>query len=335
MAKKFPLIEISGSYSDVGMAIGRTMKPQIQAEITRRRREINHYEQLLAKTKPYYELTRQLFPQFIEEMTAIAQTADVPAEEYFFINNQEVFDETEEKDRQHASIPDHCTIAVSFNQDGAVVGHNEDAEGEVDQMYLLKATVGNVTFFGLNYATGIPGCAASINSYGLVQCLNWLNQTPKIGIPKFFLARAVLECKSLLQAENLIKQTPRASGFNHVLIQNHEVRNIEIAGEEIAVETTNGPYIHTNHYLSDEMKKYETFHTKSSEARYQRAKELIKPNMTPEDMMALLSDRENQEFPISRPGEAVGSIVFVPTQKSVHVCYGHPVVGEYVSYSSA
>lgn len=321
MPKQFPLIEVSGSYTDVGTAIGYAMKSQIQSEINRRRREINDYSSLLDKTKPYFEITYKLFPQYIQEMTAIAKAADVPANEYFFINNQEVYDET-----------DRCTIAVSFSQGGAIVGHNEDANGEADEMYILRATIGEKSFFGLNYASGIPGCAASINNFGLVQCINWLNQETQVGVPKFFLARAILECRNLSEAESLIRKTPRASGFNHVLVHNQQVRNIEIAGEKISVEETDQSYVHTNHYLSNEMKEYETFHTKSSEARYQRASKLVKPNMVSTEMMRLLSDREDQRYPISREGETVGSLVFDTTKNTVSVCYGPANIGGYVSY---
>ncbi|HAV14946.1 MAG TPA: hypothetical protein DCX25_01310 [Candidatus Pacebacteria bacterium] len=334
MSKSFPFIEVSGTYKDVGNAIGTTFSNSIKQKIEHRRKSISHYENYLRQTKPYYDVTKQYFPHLIEEMEAIAFSASVSKEEYFFINNREVYDVSEDQDKRHAVNTDHCTIAVSFGRNGAVVGHNEDwSLDAMDELYVMKATIGKTTCLGLHYATAVPGVSAACNNWGLVQCINDLYQTNQVGVPKNFLARAVLECTSLDEAEHIIRKTPKASGFNHVLVQNQEVRNVEIAGSKIAVNRVVGdPYVHTNHYLSSEMKELEKFHTKSSEARYKRTNELVENGMTKGDMALLLSDTQNQEFPICRSNETIGSLVLLPQKQEVWMCYGHPCAGEYTKY---
>ena len=334
MPKTFPYLEVSGTHKDLGTAIGKMFRPQIQEIIREYRETVPEYQQLLAQVPPYIASTQNAFPQLVEEAEAIAAAAEVPFLEYFFINNDEVYSPDAEWVGKNEALADHCTIAVSFNAHGAVVGHNEDwSLAALKYLYVLKATVNGTSFLGLQYGVGLAGVAATINNWGLVQCINSLYHTPQVGVPKNFLARAVLECKTLDEAENLIRKTKRASGFNHVLVQNHEARNIEIADNIISVDRVNqGSYVHTNHYLSPELKSFEKFHTKSSDARYLRATQLAHADMTKEEMVALLSDTQDSQFPICRPDHTVGSLIFIPATRQVWICYGHPCASEYIKY---
>lgn len=332
--KKFQVLEIKGNYEDIGLAIGESFKKEIQEAIKARRNEIPNYDSYLERSKKYFDYTKQIFPNLIIETESIAKAADVNVIDYFFINNRETYDIAEQHDKQQAANPDHCTIAVGFGKVGAIVGHNEDwSKEELDNTYILKATIGDTSFIGLNYKTAIAGVSASMNSWGLVQCINDLYQTNQFGVPKNYLARAILELKTLDEVENLVRNTKRASGFNHVLVQGSEVRNIEIAGNQMAVEkSTLTPYVHTNHYVSDELKHLEKFHTRSSEERYKRATELVKDVKTRDGMQRLLSDTQNKEFPICRSNETIGSVIAVPSKNEFWACYGHPCAGEYIKY---
>lgn len=331
---KYQVLDIKGSYQDVGLAIGESFRKEIQEDIEKRKVEIPNYESYLEKSKEYFNFTKSVFPNLIAETEAIAKAAGVGVIDYFFINNRETYDEAEQYDKKEAVNPDHCTIVVGFGKDGLIVGHNEDWSTDAqDNIYILKATISDVSFIGLNYKTAIAGVAASMNSYGLVQCINDLYQTNQFGVPKNYLARAVLECKTLDEAESLIRNTKRASGFNHVLAQGNEARNIEIAGDKMAVEKVIGkPYVHTNHYTSPEIQSLEKFHTKSSEARYERAKELLKDSMEFEDIKSLLSDTENHEFPICREDATIGSVIAIPGKQEFWASYGHPCKNEYIKY---
>lgn len=332
--KKYQVLDIRGSHQDVGYAIGESFKKEIQESVEKRKAYIPNYDFYLEKSKKYFIFTKNIFPNLIEETEAISKAAGVEVADYFFINNRETYDEAEEYDKKEAVNPDHCTIVVGFGKDGLVVGHNEDWSADAqNNIYILKATIGDVTFIGLNYKTAIAGVAASMNNYGLVQCINDLYQTNQFGVPKNYLARAVLECKSLDEAERLIRNTKKASGFNHVLAQGSKVTNIEIAGDKTAVEKVLGkPYVHTNHYTSPEMKSLEKFHTKSSEARYKRATKLLSDSMEFEDIKKLLSDTENTDFPICREGVTIGSVITIPEKHEFWASYGHPCKNEYYKY---
>ena len=332
--KKYQVVEVVGRHKDVGHAIGESFRESIKNSIKVRKTEIVNYKELIQESKKYYKYTRKIFPKLIEETDAIAKAANVNVIDYFFLNNSEVYDPAEEFDKKESVNPDHCTIAVSYGMDGAIVGHNEDwALDAMDDLYILKAKIGDIFFIGLNYKMNVPGIAASMNNFGLVQCINYLYQTKQFGIPKNYLARAVLECKTLDDAENMIKGTKKASGYNHVLVQEKRVKNIEVGGDKIAVETlTQKSYVHTNHYLAPEMKFLEKFHTKSSERRYKRAKELIKNTKTANDMEKLLCDRKDVNYPICRADATIGSVIAIPSKEEFWVNAGNPCMGEYIQY---
>lgn len=325
----FPLIKVTGSYTDVGRAIGVQMAPQIKETLKKHRDEVPNFDHYLSESQKYYTFTKSIFPQYIEEMEAIAIAAEVSPAEFFFNNNREVYDSAEIYDRTH----DHCTIAVSFNQAGVIFGHNEDWDlSALSSLYLLQATINETTFLSLNYAGAVPGVAAGINNWGLIQGINDLYQTPGFGVPKNFLARAILESHSLKEARDLIQNTQKASGFNHVLVQGLEGLNIEISGNQVDVDEITSPaYVHTNHYLTA-LKSQETFHTASSLARYISAWELIKPGMDVIGMQSLLSDTTNALYPICRADETLSSLVFDTQNHIVYISHGHPCQNSYETY---
>jgi hypothetical protein len=333
MIKKFPYLEVRGSYRDIGSAIGETFRDRIRYIITLRKNKIPDYQQYLPKLYPYFALTLKAFPQYVEELVAIAKAAHVDVADYFFANTEELYLSEYVRDRMEHS-KDHCTIAVSFNAEESLIGHNEDWLPEsINNFYILKATIGTTTFLSLSDVSVLPGACASFNNFGLVQCINDLAQTPQTGIPKNFLSRAILECQTLQEAETLLLQSKRASGYNHVLVQQNEVHNIEISGDDYDIEIIKQqPYVHTNHFLSRHMRKYETERSGSSLARYERAKELIRNNMSVDDMKSLLRDTKNTQFPICRPDSTIASVIITPQKNEMLVCYGHPCAGEYVPY---
>jgi len=336
MIKTFPYLEIKGTHYEIGHAIGEMFRGKIQETIEERKQSIQHYAAFRAKSERYVKKTEEIFPDLIEEMRGMAQGAQIPFLDLFFHNCPEAYDKELliEWDREQAETEEHCTIAVSFNASGAVIGHNEDwAIESLDEIYILKATVKNTTFLGLNYATFLPGSAATLNNWGLVQCINELYQETRIGIPKYFLARAICESKTLEDALKLILSIDRASGYNHLLVQGDNVWNIEIAGHDIDISKhTKTPFVHTNHCISKHMEEYQLFATKGSKARFARASELVKNNMSVEDIKMLLSDTKDEKYPICRENITIGSVIIEPKSFTMHICYGKPSSGIFIPY---
>ena len=335
MMKKFPYLAVSGTYRDVGLAIGESFRTNVRSFIAQRKSRIPHYDKSKELLFPYYEKTQNYLPHLIEETRAIAAGADVDFYDFFFANVPEVYNESELQARKLAPYADHCTTIVSTVTDGLIVGHNEDWSSEsIRDLYILKATVGGVTTLGLQYCTYIPGSSVTLNSWGLVQCINELYSRSRVGIPKYYIARGVTEKKSINDATDFIRSLPRASGFNHVLLQDSHITNIEAFSEDMGIEvTTDLPFVHTNHCLSPHIAMHETVKTESSVERYKRAKQLAHPDMTIDEMIRALSDKANTAFPICRHKETIASVIVAPNLRSMLVSYGPPCKNFFTRYT--
>ena len=59
---KFEYLEVSGSYKDIGHAIGSRFGKIIQKVISERQKRIIDYERYLKSTEPYFKATKERFP---------------------------------------------------------------------------------------------------------------------------------------------------------------------------------------------------------------------------------------------------------------------------------
>lgn len=326
----FQVLETKGSFQQVGRDIGEAFRKETADWINQLREKALDYDIELKKVKPYIAICESNVPDICNMIRGMAEGGGISYEEGFFLSTRELVDPIYDPE------PEHCTIAVSFTGNGAVVGHNEDFVKEViDDLYILKAEVEGIKVLALAYKSILPGTSVSLNSNGLVQCINELTQTnSRIGVSKGFVSCAVMFQKGLESAEEFIKTVPKASGFNHVLVSEDKALNIEIAGQEVSIDMiSDRPYIHTNHYLSEELKKFEGSHSESSIRRFSRAMDLVHNNMTKEEMMSLLSDRQDKEFPISRPDATIGSVVVLPKAREMYINYGPPTGSNYSRFS--
>ncbi len=334
MRKIFPYLEVRGTHRDIGHIVGETFRDKIRENVSVRKNTIPEYRDLRYISQKYFIETLHQFPRYIEELTATAIAANVGLMDLFFTNTRSLYDEGIVSEKGELVIHDRCTTVVSFNEKGVIVGHNEDWDiKNINDLYILKATVGGTTFIGLNYVNELPGTSAAMNNWGLVQGINEVHQKEKVGIPKNFLARAVLECKTIGQALALLQQVKLDTGYNHVLIQKDKVANIEIAGGETdIVINKDRAYVHTNHSLSD-LKKHETYYTISSERRFSKASKLIKINMSKTEIINILSDHTDETYPICRHDATMASLVFNPNKGQMEVCYGPPCQGNFTTYT--
>lgn len=218
--------------------------------------------------------------------------------------------------------PNHCTIVAIPTNKGYLLGHNEDWEKKsLYTLYILDAIISGNHIFGLNYVNNIIGSSIAINQYGLVEAVNeLLHNDEQLGVPKNFIARAILDCKTLEAAEALLRGFPRAGGYNHVLVQNEQLWNIESTAKEYAIEKSDHKkYVHTNHYLTS-LKKFDKGNLES-QIRYKKVVSMLPKINTISDVKNLLSNTENP--PIAKT-DTIGSVIFDTERKSAYVTYGQP-----------
>lgn len=319
--RRFPVVQAEGSHYEVGGVIGQTLKvPIIELLEANRRSFGDAFAQYIEISKAFLAETETHFPQYVTELHGIADGAGVPFEELFLSNNREVAD-------FGAEDPNHCTIIAVPHEGSFLVGHNEDwTPTALPHLYILDATIDGVRIFGLNYANNLIGASVAVNGFGLLEAVNELHHhDAQVGIPKDVIARAILDCQTLEEAEHIIKTYRRGGGFNHVLVQGNRLWNIESSATDSEIEKREGEtYVHTNHYLTRLV--YLDKGTKESRVRYDKVSQLLPQVETVEDIKATLSDKTDP--PVCRP-RTIGSVIFDLSTHVAHVAHGQPTKDSY------
>ncbi|SAI74753.1 acyl-coenzyme A:6-aminopenicillanic-acid-acyltransferase [Bordetella ansorpii] len=203
---------------------------------------------------------------------------------------------------------DGCTSIAWRGRDGACwMGHNEDGD---PYLYRRCALVdvrpddapGYVAFA---YPGSLPGHAFGANRAGLAQTINNVRmKTRRPGVPRIFLARAVLDCATLDEALALLNAHPRAGGFHHLLGSAADGRLVSVecvpgACSMAPIERGAG---HANHLLHPGTSTIPQVITDSSRARQQRVENLMDQwdaDSGPDNVVGALLDNAG-DLPILR-----------------------------------
>jgi predicted choloylglycine hydrolase len=321
--KQFPIAKVKGTAYDAGVEIGKILRLQIQTRLIKNRQATgDRYIKMLDNISPFLEPSQKYFPEIITEMKGIAVGAEVDFADIFLGNCMELLD----IDRD-ADMAEHCTIIAIPINGSYVLSHNEDALGySGEDLYVLDGEIDGNKILGLAYADGMIGTSVAVNGFGLVQAINSLpNIDLDKGVPRNIISRAILNCQTLAEVENILKNIPRASGYNHVLIQNDELWNIESTATHYRINKYNlKPFVHTNHYLSDISQNSHDipgFHVEESQRRFTKVYTLFKEIKSIDDLKNIMSD--THEPAISKT-KTIGSCVLDWAGQSAYICVGQP-----------
>lgn len=318
--EKFPFIEAEGDNFQVGLAIGGQLKKQIGEYLAEQREQLgDRFEKVIAESTVSLAQVTIKYHKYIEELEGIAAGAQVPFIELFLANNREI-------SGLGPPQPTRCTIIGIPTVDGYLIGHNEDwLPNKEKYLFMLDVKINGVRITGLSYCYELVGGSIAINNFGLIQAVNELlhyeGGGKPSGIPKNFIARAILDCRSLEQAESIIETIPRAGGFNHVLVQDKRLWNFETSARKFSVQKIRDMgYAHTNHYITEELRGLDRG-TQESRERLTKVQSRLSKIKDTADIMELLSDRENP--PICRENTN-GSVIIDVRNKIIYVAYGQP-----------
>ncbi len=248
--RSLPFLHLRGDHYHLGLQMGEQLRPQIKESL--------RILQRLAKTFPQYDLAhfitlarayvpyaRRAFPHLYREFEGIVAGSGQDHDLVWLLNVEEIlFDEYFTK----------CTSFVLKEKDNSLtLYHNEDFDaGFQNNTAVVHATLPNKTsFISLCFPGMLPGSSVSVNSSGLIQAINSLDPVDtRIGIPKNFIARAVLEAHTIPQAIGIIRQQQRASAYNHILLQGNTGVSVETTARAFKIlPLRQFPFVHTNHYL--------------------------------------------------------------------------------------
>ena len=302
---KIEQIEARGTHYEIGVAVGRRFAQQI-------RRALENYAFLQERMLPFHHspegqgryqellrLNRTHYPGYMAELEGLAHGAGWPFEELFLAN---VRGEYRGYLRNRAR---GCSDCALLTDQVALIGHNEDGSPAFDgNLYLTRAQIeSKPAFTALSYPGFLCGHTFGYNEAGI--CFSVDNVTPletRVGLGRHFVARSLLEARSLDEAVDRVTIPGRASGFSYTIGSIHERRivHVEVAPAAHHLHQIQGAYFHANHYL--QLDGVEQIVSPSSRARVERANEILETKSPgdAEGVLALLGDQSNEHYPLYR-----------------------------------
>jgi len=353
MARKdtLPLIEASGNPYDLGHAVGK--KCSSRAVVYRKCMSdgIRHstgmdWKAAVEQARLYLPYAEDFYPDYIEEIKGYSEGAKMPFDEVFTMTCHELLFPSGFK---------ACTdIAVNMDvtaYGNVLAAHNEDwssdAAGTV--VFLHAKPKGKPEFFTTSYAGLLPSCG--MNSSGISLTGNALDPNDsRLGIPKVFPVRKVMEARRIGQAISYAMPAERASSYNNIVSdRNGEIYSLEGSATDCAwLYASDGYLVHSNHYTSPKMQRFESNPNDitCSIFRYNRAVRLIEDQLggvTVESLKDILRDHVNKPGSICRHAEpqvhpldvseTIFSVIYDLTKLEAHVLKGKPCASEYARFS--
>jgi hypothetical protein len=225
-----------------------------------------------------------------------------------------------------------------LSTEGSLCGQTWDMSPEAINFLVLvrrKPSQGPETL----YLTTM-GCLALIglNSEGIaIGNTNLMTSDHAPGVNYLFSITAALQATSLNAATGIIINTPRLSGHNFYLADQHNTVNIECSATQAYCTTVRDlPFVHTNHCLNRSLQSLELPRSdllkESSHYRYKRMQKQFakKVNWNADRCWKILSDKKASSTgaAICRldDGKAlfttVATILLLPRERKIWVCAG-------------
>lgn len=343
-----PIVEVSGKPFEMGKAAGRKCAQKALAYRKSISAAVRYYtgytwDKAVDRAKQYLPYAEEFYPSYVEEIRGYSDGSKLPFEEAFACTCHELLTQMGFKG---------CTdLAVNgdITSDGRVLAaHNEDWSNDcLETVVLLHAKpAGKPEFITTSYAGLVPSCG--MNSAGISLTGNALDPNDvRLGIPKVFAVRKVMEARRIGEALEHALPADRASSYNNIVCdRNGEMYSLEGSATDCAwLYAIDGYLVHTNHYTSDRMHKFESSPSSigCSVFRYNRALRLLEDqlgNVTVESVKSILKDHVNRPGSICRhaePGkhpldvsETIFSVIYDLTNLEAHVLKGKPCTGTYV-----
>jgi isopenicillin-N N-acyltransferase-like protein len=328
MDKYFPVIKIQGTAEDRGRQHGALLKERVHRTVEFYKNQfLQPQEQILRIAGQFRKSTKAFQEDLYLEIEALARAAEVDSLWIYALNGR-----TELLNLN----PMECTTLAFRKQ--SLMGQNWDWDSEIEELAVILDIEKEDGHRILTMTE--PGMIGKIgmNNCGIGVCLNFMtveNYEP-YGAPLHVLLRAILDSKSLNEAQSLIESHLRGK-IGNILISdsNAESVDIELAGDEFFSIPVEDLFVHTNHFLT--RIDYDLMLFPNTLGRYNRAKELLSllvdPSIT--SMKDILKDRGNGKYPICRKrfshpwltddtSITVTSIVMDLKKLQFHITRGNP-----------
>jgi len=338
----------------MGRQIGEACTTQVRHSVENARRLLaSAYEQLeltwegaRIQARKYFPFAQERYPQYVEELTGIAEGADVPFDDLVILNALEAV----VTDALHLTKCTSMAINEERTADGHVlIAHNEDwlPEDEPDISIIHATPEDGPPFLAMTYGGLLPNIG--FNAAGIAQCCDSIHPSDRrIGIPRVIVSRAVLGAGTPAEAIRHMVAPHRAAGYNHLLAHGSgELYNVEVSARRFGLLYAHEGYLaHTNHYLDPAMQVLEKDPDEriDSRVRYFRALRLLRhtPAHTVKSLQAIQQDHINFPHSICNHAEdlhdpldrekTITALVMDLTARQLHLAWGNPCENPYHTY---
>ncbi|MDQ7830234.1 MAG: C45 family peptidase [Desulfovibrionaceae bacterium] len=365
MSRTIPLIELAGTPFEMGLAHGRAMKEAITdfvASIAAVHQANNAYlkaghETLTAFCLRNIGFLEKFSPGLVDEMRGVAQGAGTTFEEILHLNCFLELEDVRAPGLGGRLLPDSlwgCTtvnVMAGASADGRpILAQTYDMEKYYEKyLCLLRLRPENGPQALVVSFAGILGLCG-VNSAGVGLVINKVAATDaRPGVIYPFIVRKALAAERIGDALGAAIFSPRATGINYQLAGSGAAFCAETSATTYALLDIPGAIAHTNHYLSERMRAFETPNWLShggSMVRRQVAQGFLderQGRLTPEALKELSANHVNHPRCICAhgfPGEdertafhTVFGVVMDPDAGILEVCPGNPCENAYHRHS--
>jgi len=357
------VIEASGPPEQLGFEIGTQCKDMGQQMVEDRRQELKQqynleWERAKVIARKYLAFCQDSIPVCVEELQGYARGAELSLDDVFTML---FWGYSAEKDKLSGHTGSGCTdfvVSANLTQEKHLfMAHNEDWDSQyADYLCLVRAKPQNAPAF-LNIATGGILIGVGLNSAGLGFSGNGLSPNDtRIGIPSIMFYHAMCGAENIVDALTYAN-LPQIEGNDNYIVADSNGQIYDIEGsptDSELIHATGGYVVHTNHYVTQKMRKYESDFRDDIEsvrgymcsvARYNRALSLLRESkeISLQRIMEILSDHVNSPCSICRHvdektkvrnrAKTIYSTVVDLTAQEMWICYGNPCSGEYNRYT--
>jgi isopenicillin-N N-acyltransferase-like protein len=298
------------------------------------------------QARKYLPFAEEHYPQYVDEIRGIAEGANVGFDDVMTLNTMEGVT----MDALHLTRCTSFAVNDEHTADGHVLAaHNEDwVPEDEDDVYVISARPKEEPpFLAMTYGGLLPN--VGFNAYGIAQLINSVYPTDaRIGIPRLVVARAILSSRRISGAIGRALVQHRAAGYNHLIVhESGELYSIEVSARRFDIlYGLDGYMVHTNHYLSPQMKKIESDPEEllSSRVRYFRALRLIRQTQSHsmKSLQVIQKDHVNipnsicnhnidGTDPLDRE-KTISAMVIDLTAREMHISWGNPCQNMYHTY---
>jgi len=348
----FRVVEAAGSHYEMGFKLGERCKDLAESMMEDTRIRVKAagltWDRSVSTARKHLPFAEEFDPVYVEWIRGYAEGSGFKFEDLFVYFCQEA----------GGGLCTDIAVNNEVTSDGSVLSAHTEDWYPLDEKHLVlvrgkpkgEPAFLAMTLGGLQIDCGLNAAGISITQNSLYQ------SDVRIGVPKEFVARKILASKTIGDAIRAALPEKRGSSYNHNLCDSSgEIYSLEGSATDFcALYADEGYLVHTNHYISERMAKYETAFQKANEKspgagtsiiRYNRALRLLKRELGKVAVATLaniLSDHVNHPNSICRhvnesdpPLErckTIFSIIIDVTHLKVLICQGNPCVGEYKEY---